>query len=102
MNRVRIVLALAASSGLAVGHASAQTPAPPAAPAASYTVTLVPPVHGTVDLVPALPADGKYPAGTVVTVKAKPAAGYAIDSIWYSVAGRFGQMYHEHMAPDFA
>jgi acetyl esterase/lipase len=97
MISVRTLLALAASSGLAVGHASAQ----PATQAASFTVTLVPPVHGTVDLVPALPPDGRYPAGTVVTVKAKPERGYAIDSIWYSVPGRFGQMYHEHMAPEF-
>ena len=40
------------------------------AQAASFTVTLVPPEHGKLQLEPALPADGKYPAGTVVTVKA--------------------------------
>jgi acetyl esterase/lipase len=67
----------------------------------SYTVTLVPPVHGKVELIPALPADGKYPAGTVVTVKTTPDAGYALDSAWYSVRGRFGQMYHEGMTPEF-
>ena len=32
----------------------------------SFTVTLVPPVHGKVQLTPALPPDGKYPAGTKV------------------------------------
>jgi acetyl esterase/lipase len=69
---------------------------------ASYTVTLVPPDHGTVQLEPALPADGKYPAGTVVTVTATPDRGYALDSMWYSVPGRFGQMYHEGMAREFA
>ena len=67
----------------------------------SFTVTLVPPVHGKVQLTPALPADGKYPAGTVVTVTATPDSGYALDSAWYSVPGRFGQMYHEGMARDF-
>ncbi|MEO7273763.1 MAG: alpha/beta hydrolase [Vicinamibacterales bacterium] len=67
----------------------------------SFTVTLVPPVHGKVQLTPALPADGKYPAGTVVTVTTTPDAGYALDSAWYSVAGRFGQMYHEGMTRDF-
>jgi len=67
----------------------------------SFTVTLVPPVHGKVQLTPALPADGKYPAGTVVTVTATPDPGYALDSAWYSVPGRFGQMYHEGMARDF-
>jgi acetyl esterase/lipase len=67
----------------------------------AFTVTLVPPVHGKVQLAPALPADGKYPAGTVVTVTATPDSGFALDSAWYSVPGRFGQMYHEGMARDF-
>ena len=38
----------------------------------SYTVTVVPPEHGKVESKPALPADGKYPAGTVVTVTTTP------------------------------
>jgi acetyl esterase/lipase len=67
----------------------------------SFTVTLVPPAHGKVQLTPALPADGKYPAGTVVTVTTTPDAGYVLDSAWYSVPGRFGQMYHEGMTRDF-
>src|SRR5262245_35377098 len=67
----------------------------------TFTVTLVPPVHGKVQLTPALPADGKYKAGTVVTVTTTPDAGYALDSAWYSVRGQFGQMYHEGMTRDF-
>ena len=67
----------------------------------TFTVTLVPPTHGKVALTPPLPADGKYAAGTVVTVTTTPDAGYALDSAWYSVPGRFGQMYHEGMGPDF-
>src|SRR3954470_15828910 len=67
----------------------------------SFTVTLVPPVHGKVQLTPPLPADGKYPAGTVVTVMATPDPGYALDSAWYSVPGRFGQMYHEGATPAY-
>ena len=77
----------------AIGSLHAQAP--------SFTVTLVPPTHGRVQLSPALPADGKYPAGTVVTVTATPDAGYALDSAWYSVRGQFGQMYHEGMAREF-
>jgi acetyl esterase/lipase len=76
-----------------------QAPAPN--PNGPYTVTLVPPTHGKVTLNPALPADGKYPKGTVVTVTAVPDAGYALDSVWYSVPGRFGQMYHEGMTRDW-
>lgn len=67
----------------------------------SFTVTLVPPAHGKVQLTPPLPADGKYPAGTVVTVTTTPDSGFALDSAWYSVPGRFGQMYHEGMTRDF-
>lgn len=72
-----------------------------AGPQDSYTVTLVPPTNGSVTLDPALPADGRYPAGTVVTVRATPAPGYTVDSVWYSVPGRFGQMYHEALAPEW-
>ena len=81
---------------------SAATVASVYAQSASFTVTVVPPVHGTLQLVPALPPDGKYPAGTVITLKATPARGYVLDSTWYSVPGRFGQMYHENMTPEFA
>jgi acetyl esterase len=65
---------------------------------AAYTVTVDKPVNGTVTLDPPLPADGKYPAGTVVTVTAVPAAGYVLDSCYYSASGRFGQMFYESTA----
>src|SRR3954471_12508004 len=80
-------------------QAPGQTPAP--AQASAYTVTVVPPTHGKLQLTPALPADGKYPAGTVVTVSTTPDAGFALDSAWYSVPGRFGQMYHESADRNF-
>src|SRR5260221_6505190 len=67
----------------------------PRAQAGSFTVTIEPPVHGKLTLTPSLPADGKYAAGTVVTVATAPDAGYALDSVWFSVPGRFGQAYHE-------
>jgi acetyl esterase len=67
----------------------------PRAQATSFAVAVEPPVHGAVKLTPALPPDGKYPAGTVVTVTTTPDAGYALDSVWYSVPGRFGQAYRE-------
>ena len=70
---------------LAVATVSVVTAAAVHAQSASFTVTVVPPVHGTLQLVPALPADGKYPAGTVVTLKATPDRGYVLDSTWYSV-----------------
>ena len=59
------------------------------------------PVNGTIKLDPALPADGKYPAGTVVTVTAKPDEGYVPDAVYFSEKGRWGQMYFESMKPIF-
>ena len=78
---------------LLLGAATLQAQAP------SFTVTLDSPVNGKVQVNPPLPAGGKYAAGTVVTVTATPDAGYALDSVYYSVPGRFGQMYHEAMTP---
>ncbi len=67
----------------------------------TFKVTLDPPVHGKFQVNPALPADGKYPAGTVVTVTTQPDAGYAFDSGYFSVPGRWGAMYYESMTPTF-
>lgn len=69
--------------------------------ARTFAVVLDPAVHGTFSVDPALPADGRYPAGTVVTVSTKPDAGYTLDSGYYSVPGRWGAMYHESMTPTF-
>jgi acetyl esterase/lipase len=74
---------------------------PPANPDGPFTVSVVPPVHGKLQLTPPLPADGLYPKGTVVTVTTTPDPGYVLDSAWYSVPGRFGQMYHEGMTREF-
>lgn len=86
---------------LFVAGTSCVVPAGARAQDSSFTVTLVPPVHGKVQLAPPLPADGKYPAGTVLTITTTPDPGYVLDSAWYSVPGRFGQMYHEGMTRDF-
>ena len=67
----------------------------------SYNVIIDKPVNGTFTLDPPLPADGKYPAGTIVTVTAKPADGYVLDAVYYSDKGRWGQMYFESMIPKF-
>ena len=97
MNSVTRTLVLAS---LALGPA-APVQAQTQAQAGAFAVTVVPAVHGKLQLSPAVPADGKYPAGTVVTVTTTPDSGYTLDSAWYSVPGRFGQMYHEGMTPQF-
>jgi len=67
----------------------------------NFKVTLDKSVNGTFTLEPQLPADGAYPAGTVVTVNPKPDAGYAVDAVYYSIPGMWGQMYTEFPAPPF-
>jgi acetyl esterase/lipase len=61
----------------------------------SFTVTLDQAVNGTFKVEPALPADGKVATGTVITVTAAPAAGFVTDAGYFSVAGRWGQMFTE-------
>jgi len=75
--------------------------AAPTNPLVSFAVIVDPPVHGAFTLSPALPADGRYPAGTVVTVSTQPETGFTLDSGYYSVPGRWGAMYHESPTPVF-
>jgi len=84
---------------LLVSSALAADPAPK--PNAAFAVVLDPAAHGRFSVDPALPPDGRYPAGTVVTVTTQPDAGYTLDSGYYSVPGRWGAMYHESMTPTF-
>ena len=67
----------------------------------SFTVTLDPPEHGKYTLKPALPADGKYPAGTMVAVTTQPDPGYTLDSAYYAIPVQWGFLNHESMAPVF-
>jgi acetyl esterase len=80
---------------------AALLPGASSAGAQSFAVQIDEPSHGKLTLSPVLPADGKYASGTVVTVATVPEAGYALDSGYYSVSGRWGQMYHESMTPEF-
>jgi len=66
-----------------------------------FTITLDKPENGTFQLSPPLPADGKYPKGTVVTVSATPDAGYVLDALYYAIPGRWGLMYYESMVSPF-
>lgn len=67
----------------------------------TFSVTVDKGINGTVQLDPALPADGKFPAGTVVTVTAVSNSGYAIDSIYYSTTGKWGAMYYESIVSPY-
>lgn len=65
-------------------------------------VTLDPPANGAIALDRDLPEDGMVEKGTRILVTAVPDEGYAVDSIYYSVPGRWGVMYFEGMGPMFA
>jgi len=67
----------------------------------TFTVTIDTPEHGSIKLVPEIPADGKLPAGTVITVTATTDAGYAFDSGYYATPDRWGKMFYESMTPTF-
>ncbi|RYZ54779.1 MAG: alpha/beta hydrolase, partial [Sphingobacteriales bacterium] len=69
-------------------------------PAITYTVTPVPAENGSYTVRPGIGEDGKVPSGTVVTVKAKPAAGYALDAVYYTVKGGiWGTTSYESFSP---
>jgi acetyl esterase/lipase len=67
----------------------------------SFQVTVDPAVNGKIKLDPSLPPDGKYPAGTVVSVTAAPDPGFVLDAGYYSVPGMWGQMYTEYMTSPY-
>lgn len=67
----------------------------------SCSVTIDPCVNGMIRIVPALPKDGRYPEGTVVTVTATPDNGFVLDAGYFSAPGIWGQMYYESMASPF-
>jgi acetyl esterase len=49
----------------------------------TFTVTVEEPENGSIIISPKIPADGKVPAGTVVTISASPDDGYELDSTFY-------------------
>jgi acetyl esterase len=97
--RVVLITTLALTAAPLAGQAPA--PAAPANPDGPFALTLVPPMHGRLQMAPQPPEGGRYAKGTVVTITTTPDSGYALDSAWYSVPGRFGQMYHEGMGREF-
>jgi acetyl esterase len=67
----------------------------------TFTVTLEKPENGSIKISPSIPDGGKVHKGTVITVTASPAIGYAFDGgYFYNIGGR-GRMYFESMDPVF-
>jgi hypothetical protein len=60
-------------------------------PQGMFTVTVTKPEHGVFEIMPALPAGGMLPAGSVITVAATPAYGFAVDGVFDTIPGAFGR-----------
>lgn len=56
-------------------------------PIETYIVTSVPAENGSYTISPKIGQDSKVAAGTILTVKAKPARGYSLDAVYYTVKG---------------
>ncbi len=81
-------------------HAQAPNSSSKANPVETYTVTSVPTENGSYTITPKIPADGKVPAGTILTVKAKPASDYSLDAVYYTVKGGiWGTTSYESFSP---
>src|SRR5690349_10326601 len=69
-------------------------------PVEKYSITSVPAENGFYTISPKIPKDGKVPAGTVLTLKAKPALGYSLDAVYYTVKGGiWGTTTYESFSP---
>jgi acetyl esterase len=66
-----------------------------------YAVTADPAMNGKYSVTPSIPASGRVPAGTVLTVTTQPDKGYTFDAGYYSAPGPWGPMYYESMTPTF-
>lgn len=65
-----------------------------------YVVTSVPADNSSYTISPKLPEDGKVRASTVLKVKAKPAPGYTLDAVCYTVKGGiWGTTSYESFSP---
>jgi acetyl esterase len=93
MKRMKRLLALLWLSGL--------VPCARAADQQPCTITLDGVENGNITITPPLPEDKTVPAGTELTIKAAPAAGFALDTIYYIGTGNQGRMYYENGSPEW-
>lgn len=67
----------------------------------TYSIVSVPAENGSYTISPEIPKDGKIPAGTVLTIKTKPASGYKLDAVYYTVkGGMWGTTNYESFSPN--
>jgi acetyl esterase len=69
-------------------------------PEETYKITSVPVENGSYTINPKIGKDSTVPAGTVLTVKAKPHKGYSLDAVYYTVKGGiWGTTSYESFVP---
>ncbi len=66
-----------------------------------FTITLDSVENGNLTVQPPLPEDRQVPAGTEFTLRATPAEGFALDTIYTIGTGNQGRMYYEHGLPEW-
>lgn len=94
---ILVYVAILLSSGL---HAQTVSSSSKGEPVETYTVTSVPAENGSYSISPKIGEDGKVPSGTLLTVKAKPAPGYTLDAVYYTVKGGiWGTTSYESFSP---
>ncbi len=95
-----LITTLVLAAMLLVTNLNAQTSSTKVKSVETYTVTPVPAENGSYKISPKIPEDGKVPAGTVLTVKAKPASAYSLDAVYYTVKGGiWGTTSYESFSP---
>ncbi|WP_203532599.1 alpha/beta hydrolase [Draconibacterium halophilum] len=67
----------------------------------TFSVTVDEVKNGKITVEPAIPDNGQVAKGTVLTITAKPDKNYALDAVYYSVNGMWGDMYLESMASPY-
>jgi len=86
--KVTVLISLFLALPLAVFSSEAETKG------SFFKVTVDTPENGNIKLEPAVAADGQVAAGTVIRVTASPDQGYAFDSGYYAMPGRWGKMFY--------
>ncbi|WP_319501014.1 hypothetical protein [uncultured Draconibacterium sp.] len=58
----------------------------------TFRVTVDEVKNGKIKIEPAIPDNGQVSEGTVLTISAKPDKNFALDAVYYSVKGMWGDM----------
>ncbi len=105
MNKLTSILiktALVYAAAWPVTNLNAQTSSasPKVESVETRTVTSVSAENGSYAISPKILDDGRVPVGTILSVKAKPASGYRLDALYYTVeGGMWGTTTHESFSP---